>query len=83
MDFEDELRSQIKDISGGTDFIVTMRSDGQLFATGKNAQGQLGLNHFNAEDGFRCIEDLTDKSIYKIFAGSRSCFAVAKSNSAT
>lgn len=39
MDFEDELRSQIKDISGGTDFIITMRSDGQLFATGKNAQG--------------------------------------------
>lgn len=36
-DQEDELRSQVQQISGGTDFIVTLRSDGQLFATGKNA----------------------------------------------
>lgn len=41
------------------------------------------MNHFNTEDGFKCIEDLTDKGIERVFAGSRSCFAVAKCTSAT
>lgn len=83
MEDEDEVRSQIQTISGGTDFITLLKSDGHLLATGKNDKGQLGLNHFKTEEEFKCIEDLSGANISRVFAGSRSCFAVAKSNTAT
>jgi len=61
--------------------MVTLRTDGILFSSGKNTHGQLGLSDLQPRDSFKCIEDLTN--ISKVFAGSRSCFAVAKSTSAT
>ena len=70
-------------ISGGTDFMVTLRTDGNLFSSGKNTHGQLGLSDFEPRDSFKCIEELAGADISKVFAGSRSCFAVAKSISAT
>lgn len=80
---DDEARSQIAMISGGTDFMVTLKTDGNLFASGKNTHGQLGLSNYAAQDSFKCIEDLTGANIGKVFAGSRSCFAIAKSTNAT
>jgi alpha-tubulin suppressor-like RCC1 family protein len=77
------VRSQITAISGGTDFMVTLKSDGNMFTCGKNTHGQLGLGDLQPRDTFKCIEDLTSANIGKVFAGSRSCFAVVKSISST
>jgi alpha-tubulin suppressor-like RCC1 family protein len=38
-DMDDEVRSQIIAITGGTDFVVTLKSDGSLFSIGKNSHG--------------------------------------------
>ena len=39
MDDGDEINAQITQIACGTDFIVTLRGNGEVYAMGKNASG--------------------------------------------
>ena len=69
----------VSDFTCGTNFLLTLRGNQNLFSKGANECGQLGIGSFDAQEQFKCIESLIDINVKEAYAGSRSSFAVCES----
>eukprot|EP01062_Namystynia_karyoxenos_P020346 TRINITY_DN17708_c0_g1_i4.p1 TRINITY_DN17708_c0_g1~~TRINITY_DN17708_c0_g1_i4.p1 ORF type:complete len:1186 (+),score=379.01 TRINITY_DN17708_c0_g1_i4:475-3558(+) len=55
---------------------VVLTADSEVFATGLNSDGQLGLGHFDAQLSFSWAQELSGRSVTAIAAGGARTFAV-------
>lgn len=66
---EDFTHKKVKMIAAGHSHSLCMTEEGDVFACGSNKDGQLGVGDIDTRKGFTHVSSLTDKNIYRIFAG--------------
>lgn len=76
----DAMTSQnggIKQIAAGMNHTMILFNNGEVFATGKNEEGQLGLGDNTNRNGYTLVTSLAGKKVSYIACGRDKSFAVA------
>ncbi len=66
---QDFIGKKIKQIAAGQNHSLALSQAGDLFVCGSNTDGQLGLGDTDTRTGFQHLRTLSDKNIYRVFAG--------------
>lgn len=73
------LISGIRDVACGEYFSYFVGTDGILYASGTNGQGQLGQGDVNLYDGLQTVEGISN--VKRVFCGERFTFVILNDNS--
>jgi alpha-tubulin suppressor-like RCC1 family protein len=60
----------IEQLACGSDFIITLKSDGNVYSMGGNKCGQLGVWDLKPRDQFALVDTLLNSNIKQIIAGN-------------
>ena len=66
----------ISKIKGGNEYMVALMTDGSIYTTGRNTNGQLGLNDTTDRNSFTLIENMPSGTVSDIFLGATAWTAL-------
>eukprot|EP00347_Sterkiella_histriomuscorum_P016162 403354247 len=75
-DIYQEQEMNLKQIACGSDFIVCLKNDGNIYGIGQNKSGQLGTGDLKPRDEFTLIENLLNEDIKQVYAGNQHCCCI-------
>lgn len=67
---------QVASIACGSDFVMCLQKDSNIYGIGQNKSGQLGLGDRNARDNFTVIGNLINEEIKQIYSGNQHCCCI-------
>ena len=73
----------IVDVACGSDFIMCLKDDGNVYGLGFNKSGQLGTGDFKPKEVFTVVENLLGQTVSKIYAGNQHCCCIVESHNST
>lgn len=56
-------------MAAGLHHTIVMTQAGDIYVCGSNKDGQLGLGDTDTRTGFTHLQSLSDKNVYRVFAG--------------
>ena len=68
---EEQSTQGITQVKCGSDFILALKTDGNLYGLGQNKCGQLGQGDLKMREGFTVIESLLNEQIKSVEAGNQ------------
>jgi len=73
---KDLLNKPLSYIAAGWNHSVVLTDQGDIFATGYGAHGQLGLNDKDSRTSYNYVTHIGAKNVYRIFAGGNHSWVV-------
>ena len=68
----------ISALACGSDFIISLKTDGNIYGIGQNKSGQLGQGDTKQRDQFSLVEALMTENVTGIVAGNQHVCAIIK-----
>lgn len=77
-DFESNLFEGIQALACGSDFVMSLKADGNVYGIGQNKSGQLGQGDTMQREQFTLVEALMTENVTGIVAGNQHVCAIVK-----